>query len=366
MLAKPNGKRKKKCISFTKKSKIMKKLLLILFCLPIIGFGQLLYKLDSITANFPISFNLPEITYVKIEYDSQGRYTKAIQPGPGDMQDSNGIIVYSYDYHCGIPVYNTNNQIISVQHAFRNSITQNLEIMENTINFFDSNNNLISSESELTTLGASIFGNGYSGIGISSGVDGKNKRTYTYDINNQSILDEGWDWDGSTYVPTFKTEKIWQFGIPIQTIGYINPPAWEISNKTNYSFVSGDLFHLISINYSNGVPNDTNDGSLYYNNALISNTAQPTGFLMLMNASGISGFPEPTYQLDSVEYVSTFSYSYRYYYSAFTSTVIQEHTTNKELLKVIDLLGRKTKGSKNEVHFYIYDDGTVEKRIIIE
>ena len=45
---------------------------------------------------------------------------------------------------------------------------------------------------------------------------------------------------------------------------------------------------------------------------------------------------------------------------------IQEHTTNKELLKVTDLLGRETKGTKNEVLFYIYDDGTVEKRIVIE
>jgi hypothetical protein len=47
-------------------------------------------------------------------------------------------------------------------------------------------------------------------------------------------------------------------------------------------------------------------------------------------------------------------------------TAIQEHTTNKELLKVTDLLGRETKGSKNEVLFYIYDDGTVEKKIILE
>ena len=48
------------------------------------------------------------------------------------------------------------------------------------------------------------------------------------------------------------------------------------------------------------------------------------------------------------------------------TTDIQEHTTNKELLKVTDLLGRETKGTKNEVLFYIYDDGTVEKRIVIE
>ena len=45
---------------------------------------------------------------------------------------------------------------------------------------------------------------------------------------------------------------------------------------------------------------------------------------------------------------------------------IQEHTINKELLKVTDLLGRETKGKRNQILFYIYDDGTVEKRIIFE
>jgi plastocyanin len=48
------------------------------------------------------------------------------------------------------------------------------------------------------------------------------------------------------------------------------------------------------------------------------------------------------------------------------TTNIQEQTTNKELLKVTDLLGRETKVTKNEILFYIYDDGTVEKKIIIE
>jgi hypothetical protein len=39
---------------------------------------------------------------------------------------------------------------------------------------------------------------------------------------------------------------------------------------------------------------------------------------------------------------------------------------NNNLLKVTDLLGRETKGTKNAVLFYIYDDGTVEKRIVVE
>ncbi len=46
-------------------------------------------------------------------------------------------------------------------------------------------------------------------------------------------------------------------------------------------------------------------------------------------------------------------------------TSIEEQATKKELLKIRDLLGRETKQT-NQPLFYIYDDGTVEKRIVIE
>jgi PKD repeat protein len=46
-------------------------------------------------------------------------------------------------------------------------------------------------------------------------------------------------------------------------------------------------------------------------------------------------------------------------------TSIEEQATKKELLKIRDLLGRETKQT-NQPLFYIFDDGTVEKRIIIE
>jgi hypothetical protein len=46
-------------------------------------------------------------------------------------------------------------------------------------------------------------------------------------------------------------------------------------------------------------------------------------------------------------------------------SAIEEYSLNKELLKVTDLLGRETKQT-NQPLFYIYDDGTVEKRIVIE
>ena len=49
------------------------------------------------------------------------------------------------------------------------------------------------------------------------------------------------------------------------------------------------------------------------------------------------------------------------------STLIEENINEgRRILKVIDLLGRESKEIKNQPLFYIYDDGTVEKKIIIE
>jgi hypothetical protein len=36
------------------------------------------------------------------------------------------------------------------------------------------------------------------------------------------------------------------------------------------------------------------------------------------------------------------------------------------LIKVTDVLGRESKGTKNQTLFYINSDGSVEKKIIIE
>ena len=48
------------------------------------------------------------------------------------------------------------------------------------------------------------------------------------------------------------------------------------------------------------------------------------------------------------------------------SISIKEFSTNKELLRVIDVIGQETNARKNSPIFYIYDDGTVEKKVIIE
>ena len=45
---------------------------------------------------------------------------------------------------------------------------------------------------------------------------------------------------------------------------------------------------------------------------------------------------------------------------------VEETTNNKELIKVVDIIGRNSKSQKNKPLIYIYNDGTSEKRIILE
>ena len=76
-----------------------------------------------------------------------------------------------------------------------------------------------------------------------------------------------------------------------------------------------------------------------------------------------------SYYLEIIAEPTVTSYydTYKFYLNSSSTTDLGEYTISaKKILKVTDVLGRETKGTKNELLFYIYDDGTVEKRIIVE
>ena len=52
--------------------------------------------------------------------------------------------------------------------------------------------------------------------------------------------------------------------------------------------------------------------------------------------------------------------------TATSSINITEHKHERKLLTIKDMLGRKAEVKNNSILFYLYDDGHVEKRIIIE
>ena len=57
---------------------------------------------------------------------------------------------------------------------------------------------------------------------------------------------------------------------------------------------------------------------------------------------------------------------YVFYTYSLTTGNINTSNTNQKLLNVTDILGRSIIPKYNIPLFYIYDDGTVEKKIIIE
>jgi endonuclease/exonuclease/phosphatase family metal-dependent hydrolase len=51
---------------------------------------------------------------------------------------------------------------------------------------------------------------------------------------------------------------------------------------------------------------------------------------------------------------------------ALISTIHDLENSNKNLIKIVDVLGRETKPKKNTPLFYMYDDSSVEKKIVVE
>ena len=48
------------------------------------------------------------------------------------------------------------------------------------------------------------------------------------------------------------------------------------------------------------------------------------------------------------------------------TSISEENTTNKQLIRITDMLGRNASATTNATLFYIYDDGSVEKKMILK
>jgi len=64
------------------------------------------------------------------------------------------------------------------------------------------------------------------------------------------------------------------------------------------------------------------------------------------------------------EWDSICQLTYEYCDSTYTGPLPQRINKNKELITITDILGRPTKEIKNQLLFYIFNDGTVEKKLI--
>ena len=259
----------------------MKKLLLILLCLPFIGFGQNVYIPDAnfkayLVGNTAINTNGD----TEIQLNEANAYSSYISPAGLNISDLTGIEAFTSLTDLAVHW----NQLTS------------LDLSQNT-----SLETLSCSNNQLTSLDLS------QNIAL----------TYLICDNNQLT-------------------------------------SLDLSNNINLRLLQCGNSQLQCLNIANGNNVNLTDCGISFCPLLYCIEADDSVY---MNNNWQQHFNP----IDSQYY---FSNNCSNFCSSITS-LIQEHTTNKELLKVTDLLGRETKQT-NQPLFYIYDDGTVEKRIVIE
>ena len=107
---------------------------------------------------------------------------------------------------------------------------------------------------------------------------------------------------------------------------------------------------------------NTNDGSCNYNSAsydtLVSSISVSWNGLNLLSSGDYS---YPLVNSSGCDSIANINFTI-----IITGTLNLPTTQSKYLIKTTDVLGRKSKGTKNQTLFYIYSDGSVEKKIIIE
>jgi hypothetical protein len=290
----------------------MKKLLLILLCLPMIGFGQLTMIPD---ANF-------EQKLINLGYDN-GAINGSVYTALIDTVTILDVSVSSISDLTGIEAFTAltslechHNQLTSLNLSQNTDLTL-LNCSINGLTTLD-----VSQNTALTYLDCSI--NGFTSLDVSNNTD---LWMLYCSSNNLTSLDV------STNTSLTGLD-----------CSYNLLPSLDVSQNTNLTSFGCWNNQLTSLDLRNG--NNTNITSFWVGN-------NPN-----LTCINVDDFQYSLFNWINID-------PQHYFSNNCTPTAIEEHSTNKELLKTTDLLGRETKQT-NQPLFYIYDDGTVEKRIVIE
>jgi len=344
----------------------MKKLLLILLCLPFIGFGQNVYIPDPYFKAYLVGN-----TAINTNGDSEIQVSEAIVfNGSLNCFNLNIYDLTGVEAFTAIPIINCSDNLLTSLDVSQNTALTTLYCNYNQITSLDVSNNtalifLNCDDNQLTSLDVS---NNPALELLHCGSSGSNQIT-SLDVSNNTALTTLWcgnnqltslDVSNNTALTSLQC-----FYNQLTTLDVSTNTALTLLSCWNNQLTSLDVSQntalntlwcgnnqLTSLDVRNG--NNTNLTGLSLNI-----TNNPNLFCIDVDDvvwSTTNWTVANGNMIDSTMYFST---------NCSGTTSIQEHTTNKELLKVTDLLGRETKGT-NQPLLYLYDDGTVEKRIVIE
>ena len=300
----------------------MKKLLLILLCLPMIGFGQNVNIPDANFKAYLIGNSLINTNGdTEIQLSEANAFNGTINCNSLNISNLTGIEAFTdiTELDCGSNQTTNHNQITNLDLSQNLALTSlncyytqliSLNVSQNTALEY-----LICKDNQLTSLDLS------NNLALTELDCGYNQLT-NLDLSNNLALTE-----------------------LICTSNQLT--NLDLSQNTALKKLNCGGNQLESLDLRNG------------NNTMIINLK--FGCLNNPNLYCIN-VDDSTYSANTWTFIDP-----QHYFSTNCSqlSTIKEHIGKKELLKITDLFGREIKQT-NQPLFYIYNDGTVEKRIVIE
>jgi len=278
----------------------MKKLLLILLCLPMIGFGQNVYIPD---ANFKAY--LVGTTWINTNGDSHIQISEATSfPGYIDCEALNIYDLTGIEAFTAITKLWCGYNLLTSFDVSQNTALIHFDCEDNQLTSLDVSNNIA-----LEYLGC-----------------GQNDLT-SIDVSQNTALTELW-------------------------CGYNELTALDLSYNIALEDLDCTSNELTCLNLANGNNTNMNGSTLYANHN--SNLGCIEVDDVAWSTANWEIDPQPSFSIDCNNACSG------------TSTGILDITNKRNLFKITDMLGQETPYRKNTPLFYIYDNGTVEKKIILE
>ncbi len=164
------------------------------------------------------------------------------------------------------------------------------------------------------------------------------QQTY-HSIDQNEIILQGYSSDYDFYQNTYYN-AFEELSITWEIINVDIPNEWD------FSICFPECYPIGTINGSNEF---TTNSSNYLNCHVYPNNISGSGLIqMAINTDGL--------YLDTVSWIAT----------ANKAMMINENIYSKKLIKITDGLGQEVNQTTNQILFHIYDDGSVEKKFIVD
>ena len=198
-----------------------------------------------------------------------------------------------------------------------------------------------------------------------------------FDYNEESICDG----DSLLFDTSYVNVDGFHISNTIDSLGYPDIIVTELStipitsSTQSFSICNGDSLvvgsnvYTSSGNYIDTLSAFTSCDSIIYTSLLVSNNSYTFDTLVASVSviwNGIQLSVSGDYSIVLInsagcDSIVNLNFTYNH-----ISSINNNNTKEKTLIKITDVLGRETNGRENKLLLYLFDDGTVEKKLIIE